>query len=73
MQEILIFKLRCQSYEILCPVDTWASSQGKYSDLFEDHEIFSFMRSKDENFSLAILMYVKREILVGYKCILSHF
>ena len=67
------FKLFCQSYQIIFLVETWARSQEEYSNLFEDYQAFSCIGMKEENFSEAILMYVKNKILVGCKCILSHF
>ena len=57
--------LFCQSYEITFLVETWARSQEEYSNLFEDYQAFSCIRTKEENFSGGILMYVKKKILVG--------
>ena len=67
------FRLFCKSYEIIFLVETWPRSQEEYSNLFEDYQAFSCIRTKEENFSGGILMYVKKKILVGCKRILSHF
>ena len=69
----LDFKLFCQSYEINFLAETWARSPKEYSSLFEDYQAFSCIRTKEENFSGGILMYVKKKILVGCKRIHSHF
>ena len=43
---------------IICVIETWGRGQGDFSDLLETHEAFPCIRSKAENCSGGIIVYI---------------
>ena len=62
----------CKTFDILGLLETWAKSVHQYSTLLEGFKAHCTVRSKENNYSGGIIVYVKDNTAKGCKRILPH-